>query len=94
MEKSKLICKSTLKKMGWNRKLIRELLPEPTKKPNPRKKASTPVLCFWPEDIVFEKMKTEAFINAQEERKARVVAKKGLKKRPNKSVVRKPTKKG
>lgn len=59
-----------VKAMGFNDKLIRELLPEPELKINPRYKRAAPMK-LWPLEDIEKAMKSEAFLKHMENREKR-----------------------
>lgn len=63
--KNEMITQSTILTMGWTKTMIKNLLPEPTEKPNPHYKCAAPMK-LWERETVLEVMKTENFNNALE----------------------------
>lgn len=70
MQKSNLITQSTVLGMGWTKKMIDTLLPEPILKDNPRYRCAAPMRLF-EEEAVLAVMETEEFIAAFEKTKKR-----------------------
>ena len=69
--KQELINKATLKEeFGWTDKLIRDFLPAPILKKNPRYACAAPMQ-VWPVEVVAEVMKTQEFIQVMEKLKER-----------------------
>ena len=64
-EKSQMITQSTILAMGWTKTMIKNLLPEPTERPNPHYKCAAPMK-LWEQDKVLEVMETEDFKKALE----------------------------
>lgn len=64
-EKSQLITQSTILAMGWTKTMIKNLLPEPTERPNPHYKCAAPMK-LWEQEKVLEVMETEDFKKALE----------------------------
>ncbi len=63
--KSQMITQSTILAMGWTKTMIKNLLPEPTERPNPHYKCAAPMK-LWEQDKVLEVMETEDFKKALE----------------------------
>ena len=63
--KSQMITQSTILAMGWTKTMIKNLLPEPTERPNPHYKCAAPMK-LWEQDKVLEVMETENFKKALE----------------------------
>lgn len=63
--KSQMITQSTILSMGWTKTMIKNLLPEPTEKPNPHYKCAAPMK-LWEQEKVLEVMETEDFKKALE----------------------------
>lgn len=64
-EKSQMITQSTILAMGWTKTMIKNLLPEPTERPNPHYKCAAPMK-LWEQGKVLEIMETEDFKKALE----------------------------
>ncbi len=64
-EKSQMITQSTILAMGWTKTMLKNLLPEPTERPNPHYKCAAPMK-LWEQDKVLEVMETEDFKKALE----------------------------
>lgn len=64
-EKSQMITQSTILAMGWTKTMIKNLLPEPTERPNPHYKCAAPMK-LWEQEKVLEVMETEDFKKALE----------------------------
>lgn len=63
--KSQMITQSTILAMGWTKTMIKNLLPEPTERPNPHYKCAAPMK-LWEQEKVLEVMETEDFKKALE----------------------------
>ena len=63
--KSQMITQSTILAMGWTKTMIKNLLPEPTERPNPHYKCAAPMK-LWEQEKVLEIMETEDFRKALE----------------------------
>ena len=63
--KSQMITQSTILAMGWTKTMIKNLLPEPTERPNPHYKCASPMK-LWEQGKVLEIMETEDFKRALE----------------------------
>ena len=63
--KSQMITQSTILAMGWTKTMIKNLLPEPTERPNPHYKCAAPMK-LWEQGKVLEIMETEDFKRALE----------------------------
>lgn len=61
--KSQMITQSTILAMGWTKTMIKNLLPEPTERPNPHYKCAASMK-LWEQDKVLEVMETEDFKKA------------------------------
>jgi|GEM_PF-312579 len=61
--KSQMITQSTILAMGWTKTMIKNLLPEPTERPNPHYKCAAPMK-LWEQGKVLEIMETEDFKKA------------------------------
>ena len=70
MQETKLITQSTVLGMGWTKKMIDTLLPEPILKDNPRYRCAAPMRLF-EEEVVLAVMKTDEFIAAFEKTEKR-----------------------
>ena len=63
--KNQMITQSTILAMGWTKTMIKNLLPEPTEKPNPHYKCAAPMK-LWEQEKVLEVMETDDFKRASE----------------------------
>lgn len=70
MQKSNLITQTAVLEMGWTKKMIDTLLPEPILKDNPHYRCAAPMRLF-DEEVVLAAMKTEEFIEAFEKAEKR-----------------------
>ena len=70
-EKEKMICLSTVKDMGFNKKLIEALLPEPELKDNPNYKCAAPMK-LWKLTDVEAAMETDEYKAEQVKREKRL----------------------
>ena len=66
--KSQTITQSTILAMGWTKTMIKNLLPEPTVKPNPHYECASPMK-LWEKEKVLEIMETDDFKQALEKSK-------------------------
>lgn len=62
-EKTKMICKTTVKGYGFSDGMIKKLLPEPKYVRNPYY-STADMMCLWEEKVVLDVMKTDAFKEA------------------------------
>lgn len=85
-DKVTYICLSQVKEMGFNDKLVKDLLPEPILKDNPYYKKAMPMK-LWDETIVKKAMETEAYKAYQIKRaKRQESAKKAVKTKTDKLI--------
>lgn len=76
-EKSQMITQSTILAMGLTKTMIKNLLPEPTERPNPHYKCAAPMK-LWEQGKVLEIMETEDFKRALEKASKRKNAAKSV----------------